>query len=166
MDPFYEEQIDKHNYYGQQGSGDLTDYTGRLVGRGQRGHGALSSLARRFAFPAMKSLFTYARPLVKGVFNEAKTIAADTLKDTAVRKLQDLTNKLTGDTVDAQSGNGHTTMNVPMTSSVLSKIRHKRRRRQPIKKRIIMKKRTIKSTPKRRKINKRPTKKRTRRIRK
>ena len=117
----YEEQVDKFKYYNQQGGGgarrpeveghdddiDEIDYDIYHRLPRQRGSGSISSLAQRFAYPVFRSLMTYARPLMKGVFTEAKTVARDAIKDAAVKKLEDLTTRLKSPETPTQLGNGH-----------------------------------------------------------
>ena len=72
----FEEQIDKDTYYNQQGKGEFFNRIPK-----QRGYGVLSTVAKRFAFPALKNFYSsVAKPFVKGVFNEAKSAVTDTIK--------------------------------------------------------------------------------------
>ena len=91
----FEEQIDKFEYYKQQGFGQNPLYLTRQRGRG------FMSLARRYAYPVFQSFMKYARPVVKDIFSEVKSAAHESVKKAAKQKLQDLVTK-----IDKQKGKG------------------------------------------------------------
>lgn len=139
----FEEQIDKEKFYEQQSGGKIDVKLYRRLPR-QRGYGVISSVAKRFAFPVFRNLFKYAKPLAKGLFSEVKTTAKDTIRDVAVKKLQDLTEKLNQSASDmAQTGNGLT--HPIIVNSPKPRKRKKRQRKTAIK---TTKKKTTKNKKK------------------
>ena len=91
----FDEQIDKLEYYKQQGLGRNPHYISRQRGRG------FMSLARRYAYPVFQSFMKFARPVVKDIFSEVKSAAKQSVKKAAKQKLEDLVSK-----IDKQKGKG------------------------------------------------------------
>jgi hypothetical protein len=94
MDQF-DEQIDKLEYFKQQGFGQNPLYISRQRGRG------FMSLARRYAYPVFQKFMNFARPVVKDIFSEVKSAAQESVKKAAKQKLEDLVSK-----IDKQKGKG------------------------------------------------------------
>lgn len=90
------EQIDKLKFYDQQGGGSVASESGnhRRFYRGQRGRGVITSFIKRYAYPALKSVYNYAKPFVTELFTGAKSAAAETIKEVATQNLNKLTEKI------------------------------------------------------------------------
>ena len=129
----FEEQIDKSQYFEQQGSGRYPINKYHSVS-GKRGKGLLS-FAKRYAYPVFQSFMRYAKPVARDIFSEAQSVATDSVKNAAKRKLDEIASQITGNGIKKPKP---------------------RRKKKPLKKKSISIKRKVKrkSSSKRKKASK------------
>lgn len=130
----FEEQIDKSRVYQQQGS----NYEVKTYKREPRLRGTgnfFSNFAQRYAYPVFQSFMRFAKPIASDIFSDVKSAAAESIKKSATKKLEEMVSKI------GQKG----------------KARKRRKRggkiKKPVKKRKTSKKRQQKGGRKRKRKN-------------